>query len=237
MNSGIYAIINIINDKMYVGSAIDIKNRCRKHKEKLKVNNHPNKYLQLSWNKYKENNFIFMTLEKVEKLNLLNREQIWIKQTKSYQKEFGYNSRQIPNSNIGLKFSDETKRKMSMAGKGHKRNLGQKRSEEYKKKLSEILKGRKQSEEHINKRRKYLKGRIISKEQRIKTSNTLKGNKNALGHSVSDEFKLSLSIRSRKLDKWPCPDGSKCICETCKLTRRLHKQAYYINEKHKVILI
>ena len=65
--SGIYKIINIINEKTYVGSTISKFNRrwnC--HKCQLRNHNHGNKYLQNAWNKYGEDKFIFEIIEEIE---------------------------------------------------------------------------------------------------------------------------------------------------------------------------
>jgi group I intron endonuclease len=62
--SGIYSIVNIINQKVYIGSSKDVLRRIRDHKRNLNSNKHTNTHLQNSWNKYKETNFIFSIIEK-----------------------------------------------------------------------------------------------------------------------------------------------------------------------------
>ena len=54
MNSGIYKILNKINGKFYIGSAVNFKRRFARHKRLLNINCHPNEYLQNAWNKYWE---------------------------------------------------------------------------------------------------------------------------------------------------------------------------------------
>ena len=49
---GIYKITNTINNQIYIGSAIDIKDRWRCHKRDLLKYKHYNKKLQHAWNKY-----------------------------------------------------------------------------------------------------------------------------------------------------------------------------------------
>lgn len=85
--SGIYCIENIKNHKKYIGQSVDIINRWRNHKWSLKSNKHPNNYLQASWNKYGENNFIFYILEKTLFLN--EQEEYWINKLDTYNN--GYN--------------------------------------------------------------------------------------------------------------------------------------------------
>jgi group I intron endonuclease len=63
--SGIYKIINKINGKYYVGSAINFAKRWREHRRKLNKNIHHNLHLQSAWNKYGEVNFLFEIVEKI----------------------------------------------------------------------------------------------------------------------------------------------------------------------------
>ena len=80
MKSGIYQIRNLVNNKIYIGSTVDIKTRWRTHKNNLRRNlDRPNKYLQNSWNKHGENNFIFELIEEVgDREILLTREQHYL---------------------------------------------------------------------------------------------------------------------------------------------------------------
>jgi len=62
VESGIYKIINIINDKFYIGSSKNLNRRKIDHFKLLRKNKHNNKKLQNSFNKYGEDNFIFEIL-------------------------------------------------------------------------------------------------------------------------------------------------------------------------------
>ncbi len=208
--SGIYAIRNFVNSKSYIGSGISLVNRKRDHFLRLNKNKHPNKHLQLSYNKHGKENFQFLELEYCEPCKLLEKEAWWIKLADSANKEKGYNKRIIPNSNLGMKLSEETKRKISEAGKGKKHDLlsilkmslakkGKKNSEEHRRKVSEALMGKKHSEErkltHVGKR-----GWKAPDEVKLKMSIALKGRK----------------IPSlRKSNKWPHELGCKCKCREC----------------------
>ena len=57
-------------------------------------------------------------------------------------------------SHLGKVTSDETKKKISLAGMGNKRTLGHTRTEESKQKQSVAMKGRPKSEEHKQHMRK-----------------------------------------------------------------------------------
>lgn len=62
-NSGVYKIINLINDKCYVGGSVNLHKRKLKHLLDLKKNRHHNEHLQRSYNKYGRNNFKFEIIE------------------------------------------------------------------------------------------------------------------------------------------------------------------------------
>ena len=59
---GIYCIVNIVNNKKYVGQSTDVEGRIAHHKSALRHNKHANDHLQKSWNKYGEDNFRFEIL-------------------------------------------------------------------------------------------------------------------------------------------------------------------------------
>lgn len=70
VQSGIYEIRNIITNKKYIGSAINLKERFRLHKVRLKLDRHSNRYLQSAWNKYEEKAFRFKCLLYCDKKHL-----------------------------------------------------------------------------------------------------------------------------------------------------------------------
>lgn len=79
MISGIYQIKNRINNKRYIGSAVNLKKRWRQHLNNLCRRRHYNKHLQAAFNKYGEEAFVFSILEKVEEPeNLIGCEQHYL---------------------------------------------------------------------------------------------------------------------------------------------------------------
>lgn len=135
--SGIYQIWNTVNSKIYIGSSVYIKSRWCVHKSQLRNNKHPNKHLQAAWNKYGEEAFKFKTIMFCEPEQLLEHEQDWIDAM-----EPEYNIAPTAGSPLGIKHTEETKRKMSEVRKGKKYRLGKKHSEETRRKLSEVHKGK-----------------------------------------------------------------------------------------------
>lgn len=79
--SVIYKIINQVNDKFYVGSTTDTRERFRCHRTRLRRNKHHAKHLQAAWNKYGEEKFIFKIVEVVpDGQSLQEAEDIWLKE-------------------------------------------------------------------------------------------------------------------------------------------------------------
>jgi group I intron endonuclease len=91
MNTGIYCIVNLINNKKYVGKAKSITSRKSYHFSLLKNNKHINKHLQNAWNKYGEDNFFFYVLENCDLEKLNEREKYWVSEFKTNNLDFGYN--------------------------------------------------------------------------------------------------------------------------------------------------
>jgi group I intron endonuclease len=125
-NCGIYIIKNLVNNKIYIGSSVNIGNRFNQHKNSLRKNKHHNKYLQKSWNKYGEENFEFIVIERhsyPEKI--LGRENKCIL---LYNPE--YNSVRV-NKEGRFFLSEETRKKISESNKGKSHGVkGQKPSKE-----------------------------------------------------------------------------------------------------------
>lgn len=144
--SGIYSIINLVNGRIYIGSASNLKQRRFKHLSLLSRNIHDNRFLQNSWNKHGGDNFEFKVLEFCIKDLLLWREQHYIDSYFSVEPN-GFNITPTAGSNIGLKLSEETKALISQRN----RERG-KASVETKAKMSATRKGRIQTPEWIARR-------------------------------------------------------------------------------------
>ena len=91
---GIYIIYNIINKKSYVGQTINIYKRRNNHFAELRRGKHHNIYLQRSWDKYGENNFIGYVVKIVDNIDDLNIEELfYIKLMQTRLNNHGYNQK------------------------------------------------------------------------------------------------------------------------------------------------
>lgn len=84
-----YLIVNLIDNKVYVGSTKDAKQRRFQHFSALKNNKHHSHLLQRAWNKGNPEDFEFKIIEETDSLQ--EREQFYMDFYKSYDKDFGYN--------------------------------------------------------------------------------------------------------------------------------------------------
>lgn len=132
--AGIYKILNKINNKIYIGSAVNLIKRWAKHKRYAKGNYHHSITFQRAWDKYGEDAFEFIVLEIVEDTaRLAEREQIWLDWLKPYDPEIGYNICRIGKSHVGLKRSDQARENMRNG------QLGKERSVEHRFNISEAV--------------------------------------------------------------------------------------------------
>src|SRR6266581_2800509 len=140
--SGIYKITCTANNRIYIGSALNLRERRRAHFGALRRNEHINKHLQNAWNKYGEQAFIFEVLEYILPMSLTAREQYWFNKLKPFDRK-GFNIAREAGSTLGYKYAPETIEKMR----------GMKRSPEARVNISRAALGRKRSAESIEKSR------------------------------------------------------------------------------------
>lgn len=112
--SGIYAIVNTVNGKQYIGSSKSIYYRwSQNHLPTLRQGNHHNRHLQAAWNKYGEQSFEMRIIEECDQNTLFEREGFWIEKNKSWEREHGYNLTRIVDEK--QVFSNETVERRSAA--------------------------------------------------------------------------------------------------------------------------
>lgn len=194
MDSGIYKIVNTVNGKLYIGSTVDLYKRwIRGHRCHLRRNIHRNRYLQRAWNKYEEKSFTFVVMEKISNKKLLiQREQHWMDLHKSYERLRGYNLSPTAQSNLGIKFSEETRQKLSEAHRGKNNPMfGRKHNEETKEKIRSTKLGKNATKETRKKMSLSHKGIRFSELHKIRIG---LANKQRVYKKASKDTKRKMSI-------------------------------------------
>ncbi len=201
--TGVYCIRNVINRKVYIGSAaISFRRRWNEHKGKLLKGSHGNKHLQSAWDKYGAEAFEFRILQVVGIEELLATEQAMIDFHKSAERRFGYNIAPIAGSLLGHRHSPESKAKIVTAQLGKKAtpehrakisasNMGHHVSDETRAKIAEKARNRKASPQ--TRAKMSASHKLQSPETRAKIAAAGRGRK----HSPETRAKISESNRRR----------------------------------------
>lgn len=167
--SAVYAITNMANGKMYIGSTHDLKFRFGRHRAGLNRGTHHNEHLQRAWLKYGGTVFLFRPLVICEVGELERIEQSIVNFIPANQRynictENVFSARGIkrsaqarlnisraklgPNNPMwGTRRSEESKRKTGAKSKGNKYALGHKDTPETRANKSKAQKLRYQSPE------------------------------------------------------------------------------------------
>lgn len=163
MARGIYKIINIVNNKFYVGSAVDLKRRKTRHFSELRNGKHNNHHLQAAWQKYGKQAFIFVVVEELPaEADLLAAENVWLKE--HVGQPYCYN--------IGV---DATAPMLGVSGEASP-TWGRKRTPE--ELAAQNWAGRTHTPDAVEKIRQHLVGKPKSAEVRAKISAALTGEGN-----------------------------------------------------------
>jgi group I intron endonuclease len=184
--TGIYQIVNEVDNKRYVGSSSNITYRFYRHRYQFRSHTHANGHLQAAWNKHGQESFRFTVIEECPEEVLLNRESAWIEYYRSWDREFGYNltrnptkvvhgeetRKKIANSLRGRTASDEAKKHTSeglIAFYKSPKGLATKQ------RIAETSRGRTKSAEVRKKIREAQLGKYISAETRKRISTAAAG--------------------------------------------------------------
>lgn len=172
MNSGIYQILNIENQKRYIGSSENLSKRLANHKRSLSLNKHKNPHLQQAWNKYGEQSFKFEILLLCEPQDLLVNEQMYFD---FYPVSGLYNICLFAGNTKGYKHNEVSKEKISQRSKGNTFGKGCVHTKEHRRKISESLKknGYKISEETKRKISEAKKGKPVPDERKERIKRTI----------------------------------------------------------------
>lgn len=116
--SGIYAIVNTLNNHKYIGSSMHVRDRLYQHRALLRRNRHHSIHLQNAYNKYGEDKFIWVILEMCEPI----RDTLIYIEQKYLDLKPEYNIAQLASCPAQLHQSQETKDKRAAKLRGRKRS-------------------------------------------------------------------------------------------------------------------
>lgn len=168
MKTGIYRITFNGSSREYIGSAHNTHRRMLEHLSMLRRGAHANVIMQMGFNKYGEESFVFKVIELCEKDVLLDREQHYID---GLTKEERMNICLVAGNTAGRKHSNETKQIMREKATGRKVAP---RSKEYREKISARFKGKPKSPKHMEALQKGRAERVYTEAQREAVSKKLK---------------------------------------------------------------
>ena len=201
---GVYMIRNTANNKVYIGSSVNLERRQKSHICNLKYGRHYNKHLQSAWNEYGEDAFEFTVIEYCSADTLIARETAWVEYYDAMNRDRGYNigfpdrhtfteeSRMKMSKSASAKVVSEiTRQRKSVAmmgknkGKTHPGhipwNKGVRHAEDTIAKMSKAHKGKRFTDEHKKKLSEAHKGKRLGQ---------VPANK---GKHLTDEQKRKLS--------------------------------------------
>lgn len=218
----VYQHKNKINGKIYIGITMQEPEQRWRHGEGYKSSPHFYAAIQkYGWDNF-EHNILFINLTKEE---ACLKEQELIKQFKSMDREFGYNS--TSGGDI-FTMNKETKQKISQAMMGNQNGLGHPCSEEKKKKISEAQKGRKLTEEHKQKLSEAAKNRHTPCSEKAKKNIREASHKKAVYCQELDTIYESVQECARQLNL--CPSTIVKVCKGKLKTTGGYHLSYYNND-------
>jgi len=177
----IYRIRNVVNQKFYVGSTGNKRERFRTHRNKLRSSKHHCAHLQAAWNKYGEDCFVFEVVEVVSSIDELQKaEDVWLSEWVGNENCYNHGLRSgAPWRGVAKELHPNFGRVMSEDQKGVLRKarlaqpdprIGKKHTEETKQRISTAK---------MANPSKYWQGKTRSDETKIKISEAQKGVKKA----------------------------------------------------------
>ena len=98
---GVFRIRNMANEKVFIGSSLNLDGIFNRHEFQLKMGGHPNKALQSDWNRFGAENFEFEILEELfprenpdydYRADLEVLKDLWLEKLEPYGDK-GYNER------------------------------------------------------------------------------------------------------------------------------------------------
>jgi group I intron endonuclease len=234
MTIGIYTIKNVVNNKFYLGSSIDLDKRWARHKSDLDNKRHHSVKLQRAYNKYGNDNFIVEILEETNEELLREKEQFYLDTLQPYKTGYNVGMTACGGDNLtnnptkqeiidkirtGIKYrfanespEDKIKRCENITGSKNP-NFGKRWSQKQRDVMSDRRKGQKASEETKTKISKNSKELWASQEYRDKMSESRTGTGNSFfdkRHSIETKQKIS-QVKKKQYETMSLEEKQKLI--------------------------
>jgi group I intron endonuclease len=187
MGCGIYKITNTKNNKIYVGSSLDMKKRREKHFWMLEKGIHDNKFLQSSYNKDGKESFVFEIVEFCDERDLVEKENYYILENKTNDMNYGYNLCLVSDKRRN-RVSDKTKTQLSKYNLKKNNNFN---------KFSLV---------NIETEKEFIFESLVEAAYYLYNNGFTKANMRNI------RMKLSDSLRGKEVN---CGGTNKCIRKTC----------------------
>ena len=187
MTIGLYKITNTVNGKYYIGSSNDIRRRWSVHKSTLNKGIHDNRHLQMSFDKYGIEAFVYEIIKEFPKDTTRNAlftheqelldsidDQEWT--DKLYNIRRTVDNRTMSPESYRLISKSLKEKWLDPEFRAYMKQFSQKGkvlSEEHRKKIGASNKGRKNSPEAIERTRQALTGRKTPEERVLKITKAL----------------------------------------------------------------
>jgi group I intron endonuclease len=238
---GIYKITNPKN-VVYIGQSIDVLKRFIYYK-RLSCKRQFKLYNSLK--KYGADNHVFEILQQCSQGELNELEIYYINLFQCFDSKHGLNlisgggcnsvvSNESKTKNrlahIGKKASAETKIKMGIASKGHKRNSGKKQSKEWIEKRTTKTRGLKRSMETRKKLSVVAQNRIFSPERIQKISDYQKAR---IRTPFTEDTKRKISIALAGKKRKPLSESHKEKIKMTSIGEKNHMFGKHLSDEHK----
>jgi len=190
--SGLYAIINELTGKTYIGSSVNVARRLRNHSDRLRRGVHDNINLQRAWQLDGGAAFTLRRVSECAPSELIAREQALVEDCREKGIAL-YNLRPVVDSQLGFRHSDETRAKFRAA----KRVI----TPETRARMS--ASARRYAAEHPGEMARRRVGRLFTEEQKKKLRGRRSWNRGKTGlYAASAETRAKLSATGMGRPAW-----------------------------------
>lgn len=212
MKSGIYKITCLKNNKIYIGSAVNLEKRWKRHLGELRSGKHHNIILLNAFKRYGEANFVFEIIESVDRDELVLKENEYLLRLSP----FGKNGFNISKESRGANYEHNPNKDL-ISKKISKSKTGKNLSSIHKEQISKTLKKYYFENSHKNKGKNF--NEIYGKEKANKIKEKISKNNKTKGGKLNPFFgkthtkEVRKKIKEAKIGKYFGKQNIKVIID------------------------